>query len=106
MGGQNEPITLSTETRKKLSERGYRIGKQIGYGSYSNVYRGKKKGNLDVAVKVIDLNKATSNYRNKFFPREFNMITRIRHKYIILTYDIYKEQDPNKGLNRLEFNRL
>lgn len=99
MGGQHEPITWSAETRKKLSERGYSIGKQIGYGSYSNVYKGKK-GNLDIAVKVIDLNKATSNYRNKFFPREFNMIKRIKHKYIILTYDIYKEMNPKKGVNR------
>lgn len=99
MGGEDESVTWSAETRRRLSERGYSIGRQIGYGSYSTVYRGKK-GNLDIAIKVIDLKKASPSYRDKFFPREFNMIRRIQHKYIILTYDIYREQDPKNALDR------
>lgn len=106
MGEQpkNPPMSFSAETTKKLGERGYIMGKQIGYGSYSNVYKGKKseKGGkqIEIAIKVIDLIRASSNYRDKFFPREFNMIHRIKHKYIVLTYDVYTEKDAKKGVYR------
>lgn len=101
---KNAPMSFSADTTKKLGDHGYTIGKQIGYGSYSNVYKGKKidKGGkqTEIAIKVIDLIKASPNYRDKFFPREFNMIHRIKHKYIVLTHDVYTEKEPKKGIYR------
>ncbi|RWS31435.1 testis-specific serine/threonine-protein kinase 3-like isoform X1 [Leptotrombidium deliense] len=93
----NEP-PCSNETIEQFKQRGFFIGPQINYGSFSKVYRGKMKDlqskkETDIAVKVIDLDKTSLDYRNKFLPRELFTIRKIRHPSVVAVHDIFSVEN-------------
>lgn len=62
---------------------------QIGAGSYAVVYRGVNHQNKkDVAIKIINLAKASQNYRQEFLRNELAVSGKLRHKRIIKIYSI------------------
>ena len=70
-----------------LKKKGYTIHDKLGYGSFSRVFKAKYKGK-DIACKVIDLDKTSSDYRNKFLPRELYTLKKLHHPNIVCIYDI------------------
>ena len=70
-----------------LKKKGYTLQDKLGYGSFSRVFKAKYK-NKEIACKVIDLDKTSSDYRNKFLPRELYTLKRLHHPNIVCIYDI------------------
>ncbi|XP_068127691.1 testis-specific serine/threonine-protein kinase 1-like [Hyperolius riggenbachi] len=78
-----------------LLQKGYKIGKHLGEGSYAKVksaYSNRLKSN--VAVKIIDRQKAPRDFVEKFLPRELEILTKVSHNSIIKTLEIFEK--PNK----------
>jgi serine/threonine protein kinase len=76
-----------------IESRGYKLLNEIGKGNYANVYSTVDKNNKIVALKVIDLEKASVNYRLKFLPRELKIMSRVRHPNIVSIYSILQSSN-------------
>ncbi len=57
-------------------------------GSFACVCKATYKGK-PAAVKVIDLEKTSDDYRLKFLPRELYTIKKLKHRFLIQVIDIY-----------------
>jgi len=77
--------------RNELQKRGIRLEEQVGHGTYSTVYRGKirmpgdEQREHDVAVKIIEINTAPSDFIKKFMPRELAISKLINHVNLLTT---------------------
>jgi serine kinase len=77
-----------------LIDRGYRLGSKIGEGTYAKVrICERNKDGTILAVKIVNLKKASKDYINKFMPRELNIIQRINHRNIINTHDVIRSNN-------------
>lgn len=100
MNGRGErvptPRNSEMETRcsdlRALEQKGYRIGRKIGKGSYATVvtaqYTDASDRKIKLACKIVNKNKAPRDFLDKFFPRELDIIAKIEHPYIIQTHSI------------------
>lgn len=70
-----------------LAAKGFRIGHQLGEGTYSKVRTVERVSDRKIcAVKIIDRQKARKDYLMKFLPRELEIIVRLKHKNVIETF--------------------
>ncbi|XP_045212517.1 testis-specific serine/threonine-protein kinase 3-like [Mercenaria mercenaria] len=70
-----------------LAAKGYRVGHQLGEGTYSKVRTVERVADRKMcAVKIIDRQKARKDYLAKFLPRELEIIKRLKHKNVIQTF--------------------
>ncbi|XP_020510131.2 testis-specific serine/threonine-protein kinase 6 [Labrus bergylta] len=73
-----------------LETRGYTFKRNLGEGTYGKVVSAYcKDRRRKVAIKVIDKEEVSSNYLEKFLPREMKIIRTLRHPNIVKTYDIF-----------------
>uniref|UniRef100_A0A1I8PN93 Protein kinase domain-containing protein n=1 Tax=Stomoxys calcitrans TaxID=35570 RepID=A0A1I8PN93_STOCA len=83
---------LPTSDVEALDQRGYNVGHKIGEGSYATVatagYATDKGRGLQLACKIVDKTKAPSDFVNKFFPRELEILTKIDHPNIVQIHSI------------------
>jgi len=74
---------MRTSDIDALALQGYKLGHKIGEGSYATVitasYHDEAGNNADLACKVIDKAKAPTDFVNKFFPRELDILTKLDH---------------------------
>lgn len=88
----NRQLTARTSDIDALAQRGYNIGHKIGEGSYATVitagYANDAGHGVHLACKIIDKAKAPSDFVNKFFPRELEILTKIDHPNIIQIHSI------------------
>ncbi|ODN06061.1 Testis-specific serine/threonine-protein kinase 1 [Orchesella cincta] len=90
-----QPTRLNT-LNAYLYHHGYRMGKLIGEGSYSKVRLCPRRSDTEdgqekdpaVACKVINKRKASSDFVNKFLPRELQIVSKIKHLNIVRVYDV------------------
>ncbi|CAH1113492.1 unnamed protein product [Psylliodes chrysocephalus] len=80
-----------------LLEKGYRLFKKIGEGSYAPVYLTEYigKGTTEpkkLACKVIDLKKAPKDFVKKFLPRELEVLSLVNHPHIIHIQSIFQRK--------------
>lgn len=76
-----------------IKSKGFELISKLGSGNYANVYKLRDvKTNKEVAVKVIDLTKASENYRVRFLPREMDILQKVKHKHIIAVHEIIQSQ--------------
>ncbi|CAF3357675.1 unnamed protein product [Rotaria sp. Silwood1] len=77
--------STSTDAQQPLLQLGFRINeKLIGTGSYAKVKRCIREiDNKEFAVKIIDRDKAPSDFVTKFLPRELDIIRILDHPNII-----------------------
>lgn len=77
---------------RALEQRGYTMGKKIGKGSYATVmtaqYTDDTTKKIKLACKIVNKTKAPSDFLDKFFPRELDIITKIEYPFIIQTHSI------------------
>lgn len=73
---------------KYLTKSNYTIVGELGEGSYAKVYKVQTAKGKFRAAKVIDLSKATDNYRVKFMPRELEVLKDVSDANIIRVYQI------------------
>ncbi|XP_023233595.1 testis-specific serine/threonine-protein kinase 1-like [Centruroides sculpturatus] len=65
-----------------LKKYGYKMGSVIGEGSYSKVRIAQRKGKY-LAIKIISRYGNSSEYIQRFLPRELGIISEIAHPHII-----------------------
>jgi serine/threonine protein kinase len=78
-------------TQQLLEQRGYSDFEQIGYGSYSTVFKATKAGKK-VAIKFINLYTTTTNYRKKFFPRELEATRNLKNVHLVPIHEVIAEK--------------
>jgi len=74
-----------------LNQRGFILKAVLGSGSFAVVY-GAAHRQLDrrmrLACKVVDIAKAPREHRDKFFPRELDILMKVSHPNIIGLHSI------------------
>ncbi|XP_057660142.1 testis-specific serine/threonine-protein kinase 1-like [Diorhabda carinulata] len=94
--GKNLPPKDSDEF--VLSQKGYKLFKKLGEGSYAPVYlteyTGSRKSDepRKLACKVIDMKKAPKDFVKKFLPRELEVLALINHPHIIHVQSIFQRK--------------
>ena len=83
-----EKIKFSLNDEKLLEKKGFKIGAPLNSGSFACVCKATYK-DTPVAVKVIDLEKTSEDYRLKFLPREIYTMKKLKHKYLIDIINIF-----------------
>ncbi|CAI6373926.1 unnamed protein product [Macrosiphum euphorbiae] len=79
---------LATSDSSFLAHRSLHIWKKIGEGSFSKVYLAifgdteNDSGKL-IATKVINKNRVSTKFVEKFLPRELDVMLKLRHPYIV-----------------------
>ncbi|XP_058461215.1 testis-specific serine/threonine-protein kinase 3-like [Malaya genurostris] len=90
------PFASCSSVARALGVHGYHIGAKIGKGSFSSVrlakWISKNQNVTTLACKVIDVGKGTEEFVKKFFPRELNVLMKIRHPHIIKIHSILKRE--------------
>lgn len=77
-----------------LQSKGYATGQQVGEGTYSKVRTAERLDDgMTCAVKVIDKNKARTDYLRKFMPRELEIIMKLKHENVICTFEVIQTRD-------------
>lgn len=86
-------------TQLLLQQHGLSDFSQIGYGSYSTVFRAMKANKANpseppfpVAIKFINLNTTSKNYRKKFFPRELEATRTLKNAHLVPIYEVICEK--------------
>ncbi|XP_050097512.1 testis-specific serine/threonine-protein kinase 4 [Anopheles aquasalis] len=73
--------------RRALLQRGFHIGAKIGQGTFSSVRLAKhinRRGKVTLlACKIIKLDQCNDELREKFLPRELEIITSLQHPHLL-----------------------
>ncbi|XP_067681470.1 testis-specific serine/threonine-protein kinase 3-like [Haliotis asinina] len=78
-----------SEEEAELKKRGYCLGTTLGEGSYAKVKSAySEKLQKRVAVKIINRKRAPKDFREKFLPRELQVLKVVDHQNVIALYDI------------------
>lgn len=83
---------FSTPDSSFLAKQSLDILKKIGEGSFSKVYLAKCGETVDnriiiVATKVINKNRVSMKFVEKFLPRELDVLLKLKHPFIIKVTD-------------------
>lgn len=81
-------VELASNDVKLLAIKGYTVGDPLNSGSFACVCKATVKGKA-AAVKVIDLEKTSDDYRLKFLPRELYTMKKLSHPFVIQVLDIF-----------------
>ena len=77
-----------------LAENGYRVGQQVGEGTYSKVRTVERTSDgKTCAVKIVDKQKAREDYLQKFMPRELAIVLKLDNENVVSTYEIIEARD-------------
>lgn len=81
----NENASIKVEVRYKVIEtHGYKVGRTIGKGSYSEVHLATSERHKDyVAIKVVSKFQSPSEFLAKFLPREIEVVKKLNHPNLI-----------------------
>ena len=78
-----------TDEEAFLKKQGYNIGTTIGEGSYAKVKSAySEKTQKRVAMKIINRRKAPKDFKEKFLPRELQILKVVNHQNVIKMFDI------------------
>ncbi|XP_026808872.1 testis-specific serine/threonine-protein kinase 3-like [Rhopalosiphum maidis] len=82
----------ATSDSSFLARYNFKVRKQIGEGSFSKVYL-VKLGNEDgssitIATKVINKNRVSPRFVEKFLPRELDLLVKLKHPYIVQVHSV------------------
>ncbi|XP_035784206.1 testis-specific serine/threonine-protein kinase 6-like [Anopheles albimanus] len=73
--------------RRALLQSGFHIGAKIGQGTFSSVRLAKhinRRGKIKLlACKIVKLDRCSGEFREKFFPRELEIITSLQHPHLL-----------------------
>lgn len=83
-------IANKIQLEHELKKLGYKLGKRIGEGSYSKVYFAQNFNLKSFACKIIDRSKTSSDFHEKFLPRELKIIKKLSHPNIVSVKAIFE----------------
>lgn len=92
-GVEHEPKDAQETSEDAQLLRRFRIVQLIGTGNYARVYKALSSQNKEYAVKTINLSKTTDNYKQKFLPRELNIMRKLSHANIVKLHEIMQIAD-------------
>lgn len=82
---------LDPRTKAVFDRKGYAIKKRLASGAYGQVYTAERTSDQKMcAVKIMDLEKCSDKFQQKFLPRELAALIQMKHEYAIQIYDIFK----------------
>ncbi|XP_029975087.1 protein-tyrosine kinase 6b [Salarias fasciatus] len=84
-------LSHSTVDHWTLPKGEFSLGEQLGSGYFADVYRGRWKNLINVAVKIL---KSDSDVDFREFHREVNMLKTLHHRYLISLFAICTESTP------------
>ena len=88
--GTSDRLIVTTE-EAELRRRGYTLGSTLGEGSYAKVKAAlADKENKRVAIKIINQRKAPRDFRERFLPRELDILQSIRHDNLVNMFEIFR----------------
>ena len=81
---------INEQELRILDKKGYRLeSKPFNRGSFATVFKATNKQNgTRLAVKVINCDKVSDAYKNRFLPRELYVLKKLKHPFIIGIYEI------------------
>lgn len=91
-------LQLRTSEELTLSQKGYRLFKKLGEGSYAQVFLAQFKSSVnddkpkDLACKIVDTGKAPKDFVKKFLPRELDILVRLNHPHVIHIHSIFQRK--------------
>lgn len=91
-------LQLKPSEEQTLSQRGYRLLRKIGEGSYAQVFFTEFRTSTSeeklrpLACKVVDVSKAPKDFVKKFLPRELDILVRVNHPHIIHIHSIFQRK--------------
>lgn len=92
MPKKREKAQVDPKTEAVFVRKGYRLEDKISAGAFGQVYTAVNLNadNELCAVKVMDLEKCSDKFKQKFLPRELSILIQIRHPYVIVIFDIFR----------------
>uniref|UniRef100_A0A8C6S7I9 Tyrosine-protein kinase n=1 Tax=Neogobius melanostomus TaxID=47308 RepID=A0A8C6S7I9_9GOBI len=75
----------------ELPKEEFSLEEELGSGFFAEVYRGRWKSNINVAIKII---KSDSELNHQEFVREVEMLKRLRHRHLISLFAVCTESPP------------
>ena len=82
---------IDERTRAVFTRKGYRVDTMLGRGSFGEVYKGVKLSTGEpCAVKMMNLLKMSSKFKQRFLPRELASLMEIKHPNIVRVWDIFR----------------
>lgn len=88
--GDQLPV-FDAKTQALFDHKGYQILNKLGAGAYGQVYKAlNTQTNMFLAVKIMDLSLMNESFREKFLPRELQVLITSRHENIIQVWDIFR----------------
>lgn len=103
-------VPWSREDNHLLQSQGFHNFEKIGYGAFATVYRAdrydKRNGQTNpVAIKFINLDNKSKNYRERLFPREYQATITLKHSNIVPVKKILMSKDKSKVWIVMELER-
>lgn len=95
-----DKLIVTTE-EAELRKKGYTLGSTLGEGSYAKVksaHSSKEKKN--VAIKIINQRRAPKDFKERFLPRELEILQSIRHENLVNLYEIFRMNGKVCIINR------
>ncbi|RWS00529.1 serine/threonine protein kinase-like protein 5 [Dinothrombium tinctorium] len=92
MSKKKEAAQVDPKTEAVFARKGYKLKDRLAAGAFGQVYSAYKlneEGEL-CAVKVMDLEKCSEKFKQKFLPRELSILIQVRHPYVINIFDIFR----------------
>ena len=87
----NQLPVFDSKTLALFERKGYQIISKLGQGAYGQVFKALHvQSNMFCAVKIQDLTLMNEHFREKFLPREIQVLINSRHENIIQVWDIFR----------------
>ena len=86
-------VELDPKTEAVFKKKGYKLTKKLARGAFGEVYKAvmtKQQPEVNVAVKVMDLEKVGQTFKEKFLPRELAALIGVKHEYTCTIHDIIR----------------
>lgn len=75
----------------ELPKDEFTLGKELGKGNFADVYRGRWKNQINVAIKII---KSDTELDHHEFVREVEMLKKLRHRHLISLFAVCTDSPP------------
>lgn len=93
-GSEFDPIKDAQDTADDSAIlKRFKILNLIGTGNYARVYKAVAQSGRELAIKSINLSRTSDNYKQKFLPRELNILKKINHFNICKIHEIIQVAD-------------
>ncbi|XP_076840701.1 protein-tyrosine kinase 6b [Brachyhypopomus gauderio] len=88
---QPQDLSHTTVDKWELPKEDFTLGEKLGSGQFADVYRGKWKKRINVAIKILKNNESLNQ---QDFQMEVQLLKRLRHRHLISLFAICTSSAP------------